>query len=51
VVYLLKAVPWASTGFVVDCYREHFYKLHLRMKAEDGLTTVGMQRIIEVRKP
>jgi len=51
VVYHLKAVPWAITDFDVDRYRERLYKLHLYMKAEGGLTTVGVHRIIEVRKP
>jgi len=51
VVYFLKAVPWAITDFDVDRYRERLYKLHLRMKTEGGLTTVGVPSIIEVRKP
>jgi uncharacterized protein YbaR (Trm112 family) len=51
VVYHLKAVPWAITDFDVDRYRERLYKLHLRMKGEGGLTTVGVHRLIEVRKP
>jgi len=51
VVYFLKAVPWAITDFDVDRYRERLYKLHQRMKAEGGLTTVGVHRLIEVRKP
>jgi len=51
VVYYLKAVPWVITDFDVDRYRERLYRLHLRMKAEGGLTTVGVHRIIEVRKP
>jgi len=50
-VYFLKAVPWAITDFDVDRYRERLYKLHLRMKTEGGLTTVGVHSIIEVRKP
>jgi len=50
VVYYLKAVPWAITDFDVDRYRERLYKLHLRMKAEGGLTTVGVHRLIEVHK-
>ncbi len=51
VVYHLKAVPWAITDFDVDRYRERLYKLHLRMKAEGGLTTAGVHRLIEVCKP
>jgi SAM-dependent methyltransferase len=51
VVYHLKAVPWAITDFDVDRYRERLYKLHQQMKAKGGLTTVGVHRIIEVRKP
>ncbi len=51
VVYQLKAVPWIITDFDVDRYCERLYKLHQRMKAEGGLTTVGVHRIIEVRKP
>ena len=51
VVYHLKAAPWAITDFDVDRYRERLYRLHLRMKAEGGLTTVGVHRLIEVRKP
>jgi len=51
VVYHLKAIPWAITDFDVDRYRERLYRLHLRMKAEGGLTTVGVHRVIEVRKP
>jgi SAM-dependent methyltransferase len=51
VVYYLKAVPWAITDFDVDRYRERLYKLHLRMKAEGGLTLIGVHRLFEVRKP
>ncbi len=51
VVYFLKAVPWVIIDFDVNRYRERLYKLHQRMKAEGGLTTGGVHRIIEVRKP
>jgi SAM-dependent methyltransferase len=51
VVYYLKAVPWAIIDFDVDRYRERLYKLHLRMKAEGGLTLIDVHRLIEVRKP
>jgi SAM-dependent methyltransferase len=51
VVYFLKAVPWVIIDFDVDRYRERLYHLHLSMKADGGLTTVGVQRLIEVRKP
>jgi len=50
VVYHLKAAPWAIADFDVDRYRERLYGLHLRMKAEGGLTMVGVHRLIEVRK-
>ncbi len=51
VVYFLKAVPWVIIDFEVNRYRERLYHLHLPMKADGGLTTVGVQRLIEVRKP
>ncbi len=51
VVYFLKAVPWVIIDFDVNRYRERLYKPHQRMKAEGGLTTGGVHRIIEVRKP
>lgn len=51
VVYLLKAIPWAIIDFDVDRYRERLYQLHLRMKAEGGLTMIDVHRLIEVRKP
>ena len=51
VVYFLKAVPWVIIDFDVNRYRERLYKPHQRMKAEGGLTAVGVQRLIEVRKP
>lgn len=51
VVYFLKAVPWVIIDFDVNRYRERLYRLHQRMKAQGGLTTSGVHRIIEVRKP
>lgn len=51
VVYFLKAVPWAIIDFDVDRYRERLYQLHQRIQAEGGLTVMGTQRLIEVRKP
>ena len=51
VVYFLKAVPWVIVDFEVNRYRERLYRLHQRMKAQGGLTTGGVHRLIEVRKP
>ncbi len=39
----------AESG-AVGYYRERLYKLHLRMQAEEGLTTVRVHRISAVRK-
>src|SRR5262249_54555861 len=49
--YHLKATPLAIADFDVDRYRERLYRLHLCMKAEGGLTMVGVHRLIEVRTP
>ena len=51
VVYFLKAVPWVIIDFEVNRYRERLYRLHQHMKTEGGLTSGGVQRLIEVRKP
>jgi uncharacterized protein YbaR (Trm112 family) len=50
IVYFLKAVPWVIIDFDVNRYRERLYRLHQRLKVEGGLTAVGVQRLIEVRK-
>jgi hypothetical protein len=51
VVYFLKAVPWVIIDFEVNRYRERLYRLHQHLKAEGGFRAVGVQRLIEVRKP
>ncbi len=51
VVYFLKVVPWVIIDFEVNRYRERLYRLHQHLKAEGGFTAVGVQRLIEVRKP
>jgi uncharacterized protein YbaR (Trm112 family) len=51
VVYFLKVIPWVIIDFEVNRYRERLYKLHQHMKAEGGLTSGGVHRLIEVRKP